>query len=130
MHLAIVIDEFGGTLGVVTMEDILEELVGDIWDDTDVIVTQCVATGEHTYEVNSDMDIDDFFEEVDFVKPEDFSCEYSTMGGWAIEMLESDPHVGDSFRYQNIFVIISEMSGERVIKLTVLVEPIVEEELS
>ena len=129
MHLAIVIDEFGGTLGVVTMEDILEELVGDIWDDTDVIVTQCIATGENTYEVNSDMDIDDFFEEVDFTKPEDFTCEYSTMGGWAIEMLESDPHVGDSFRYENIFVIVSEMSGERVIKLTVLVEPNEEEEI-
>ncbi len=123
MHLAIVIDEFGGTLGVVTMEDILEELVGDIWDDTDVIVTQCTATGENTYEVKSDMDIDDFFEEVDFTKPEDFSCEYSTVGGWAIEMLDSDPHVGDSFRYENLFVIISEMDGERVIKLTVLVEP-------
>lgn len=129
MHLAIVIDEFGGTLGVVTMEDILEELVGDIWDDTDVIVTQCIATGENTYEVKSEMDIDDFFEEVDFTKPEDFSCEYSTMGGWAIEMLDSDPHVGDSFKYENIFVIISEMDGERVIKLTVLVEPRVEEEL-
>ena len=129
MHLAIVIDEFGGTLGVVTMEDILEELVGDIWDDTDVIVTQCTATGENTYEVKSDMDIDDFFEEVDFIKPEDFSCEYSTMGGWAIEKLDSDPHVGDSFRYKNLFVIISEMDGERVIKLTVLVEPQPEEEL-
>jgi len=130
MHLAIVIDEFGGTLGVVTMEDILEELVGDIWDDTDVIVTECTATGENTYEVKSDMDIDDFFEEVDFVKPEDFSCEYSTMGGWAIEMLNSDPHVGDSFRYENIFVIVSEMDGERVIKLTVLVEPKPEEILT
>lgn len=127
MHLAIVIDEFGGTLGVVTMEDILEELVGDIWDDTDVIVTQCTATGENTYEVKSEMDIDDFFEEVDFVKPEDFSCEYSTMGGWAIEMLDSDPHIGDSFRYKNIFVIVSEMDGDRVMKLTVLVEPQVEE---
>ena len=129
MHLAIVIDEFGGTLGVVTMEDILEELVGDIWDDTDVIVTQCTATGENTYEVKSDMNIDDFFEEVDFVKPEDFSCEYSTMGGWAVEMLDSDPHIGDSFRYENLFVIVSEMEGERVIKLTVLVEPVPEEEL-
>ena len=129
MHLAIVIDEFGGTLGVVTMEDILEELVGDIWDDTDVIVTQCVATGENTYEVKTDMDIYDFFEEVEFTAPDDFNCEYSTVGGWAIEMLDSDPHVGDSFRYENMFVIISEMDGERVIKLTVLVEPKPEEEI-
>ena len=123
MHLAIVIDEYGGTLGVVTMEDILEELVGDIWDDTDVIVTECRATGENTYDVLGDMNIDDFFEEIEFVKPESFSCEYSTMGGWAIEMLEADPHVGDSFRYENVFVIVAQMDEERVTKLTVLVEP-------
>ena len=128
MHLAVVIDEFGGTLGVVTMEDILEELVGDIWDDTDVIVTECISTGENTYEVACDMNIDDFFEEIDFVKPEDFSCEYSTMGGWAIEMLDSDPHVGDSFRYENLFVIVAQMHNECVSKLTVLVEPKAEEE--
>ena len=123
MHLAVVIDEFGGTLGIVTMEDILEELVGDIWDDTDVIVTECVLTGPNTYEVACDMNIDDFFEEVDFVKPDEFSCEYSTMGGWAIEMLNSDPHVGDSFRYENLFVIVAQMKNECVTKLTVLVEP-------
>jgi len=123
MHLAIVIDEYGGTLGVVTMEDILEELVGDIWDDTDVIITECIVTGENTYEVIGDMNIDDFFEEIDFIKPESFSCEYSTMGGWAIEMLDADPHVGDSFRYENIFVIVASMDEERVTKLTVLVEP-------
>ena len=122
MHLAVVIDEYGGTLGIVTMEDILEELVGDIWDDTDVIVAECLATGENTYEVLGYMNIDDFFEEVDFVKPEGFSCEYSTMGGWAIEMLEADPHVGDSFRYENLFVIVAQMDEERVTKLTVLVE--------
>lgn len=123
MHLAIVIDEFGGTLGVVTMEDILEELVGDIWDDTDIIVSECTATGENTYEVTGYMNIDDFFEEIDFVKPDDFVCEYSTMGGWAIEMLEADPHLGDSFRYENLFVIVAQMEDERVSKLTVLVEP-------
>ena len=122
MHLAIVIDEFGGTLGVVTMEDILEELVGDIWDDTDVIVTECRSTGENTYEVIGDMNIDDCFEEIDFDKPSDFTCEYSTMGGWAIEMLEADPHVGDSFRYRNLFVIVAHMEEERVTKLTILVE--------
>ena len=122
MHLAIVIDEYGGTLGVVTMEDILEELVGDIWDDTDVIITECLATGENTYEVLGDMNIDDFFEEIEFIKPESFSCEYSSVGGWAIEMLEADPHVGDSFRYENIFVIVAQMDEERVTKLTVLVE--------
>ncbi|MBE6553791.1 MAG: HlyC/CorC family transporter [Ruminococcaceae bacterium] len=122
MHLAIVIDEYGGTLGIVTMEDILEELVGDIWDDTDVIVTECLATGESTYEVLGDMNLDDFFEEIDFIKPESFSCEYSTMGGWAIEMLDADPHVGDSFRYENLFIIVAQMDEERVTKLTVLVE--------
>jgi CBS domain containing-hemolysin-like protein len=122
MHMAIVIDEFGGTLGVVTMEDILEELVGDIWDDTDVIVTECRATGENTFEVTGDMNIDDCFDEIGFEKPEDFACEYSTMGGWAIEMLEADPHVGDSFHYVNLFVIVAQMEEERVTKLTLLLE--------
>ena len=128
LHLAIVIDEYGGTLGIITMEDILEELVGDIWDDTDVIITECLATGENTFDVIGDMNIDDFFEEIDFSKPEDFTCEYSSVGGWAIEMLEADPHVGDSFRYQNLFVIVAHMEEERVTKLTVLVEPPADEE--
>ena len=128
MHLAIVIDEYGGTLGVITMEDILEELVGDIWDDTDVIVTECLSTGENTYEVIGDMNVDDFFEEIEFSKPESFTCEYTTVGGWAIEMLEADPHVGDSFRYENLFVIVANMDEERVTKLTVLVEEKQDEE--
>ena len=128
MHLAIVIDEFGGTLGVVTMEDILEELVGDIWDDTDVIVTACVATGENTFEVTGDMNIDDCFEELEFHKPEDFACEYSTMGGWAVEMLDADPHVGDSFAYHNLHIVVAQMEEERVTRLTVLVTPIKDEE--
>ena len=128
MHLAIVIDEFGGTLGVVTMEDILEELVGDIWDDTDVIVHQCVPTGENTFEIAGEMNIEDCFDEIEFDIPEDFSCEYTTMGGWAIQMLEANPHVGDSFHYENLFVVVSEMEEQSVTKLTVLVTPSKDEE--
>ncbi len=128
IHLAIVIDEFGGTLGVVTMEDILEELVGEIWDDTDVIVTECRPTGENTFEVVGDMNIEDCFEEIGFHAPDDFSCEYSTMGGWAVEMLEANPHVGDSYSYENLFVVVVEMDEERVTKLTVLVTPPAQEE--
>ena len=123
VHMAIVIDEFGGTLGIVAMEDILEEIVGDIWDDTDVIVTPCRPTGENTFEVSGDMDIDDCFEEIEFTPPEDFACEYTTMGGWAIEMLDADPHVGDNFSYQNLFVVVAEMDEERVTKLTLLITP-------
>ena len=124
VHLAIVIDEFGGTLGVVSMEDILEELVGDIWDDTDVIVQECTPTGENTFDVSGEMNIQDCFEEIEFRCPEDFTCEYTTMGGWAVEMLEANPHVGDSYQYENLFVIVSEMDEERVTKLTVLVTPV------
>ena len=128
MHLAIVIDEFGGTLGVVSMEDILEELVGDIWDDTDVIVTECYPTGENTYEVAGEMNIEDCFEEISFRSPEDFTCEYTTMGGWAIEMLDANPHVGDSFNYENLFVVVSGMEEESVTKLTLFVKPMPEDE--
>ncbi len=133
-HLAIIVDEFGGTHGIVTMEDILEELVGDIWDETDEVVSEMVKTGENTYEVSGDMNIDDFFSEIGF-EPHDFECEYTTVGGWAIERLDADPHVGDSFTESDerleLCVVVSEMDDMRVTKLTVLVkalDPEAEEE--
>lgn len=126
-HVAIVIDEFGGTLGLVTMEDILEELVGDIWDESDEIVSMIDQTGENTYEVSGDMNIDDFFSEIEF-HAKDVECEYSTVGGWAVEMLNADPHVGDTFTYENLFVVVAEMDDMRVTRLTVLVNPVEESE--
>lgn len=128
IHLAVVIDEFGGTLGIVTMEDILEELVGDIWDDTDVIEVDCRKVDENAYEVVGDMTIRDCFEEIDFEPPEDFSSEYTTIGGFAIENLNADPHVGDSFSYQNLVITVTEMDEELVTKLKILVNPVAEDE--
>ena len=118
-HIAIVIDEFGGTMGVVTIEDILEELVGDIWDESDEIVTDIVSTGENTFDVLGETNIYDFFNEINY-KPLDFESEYSTVGGWAVENLNSDPHVGDSFTYRRLYVIVTEMDDMRVTKLTVV----------
>ena len=116
-HIAIVIDEFGGTMGVVTIEDILEELVGDIWDESDDIITDIVKTGENTYEVLGEANIYDFFNEIDY-EPRDFESEYSTVGGWAVENLNSDPHVGDSFTCGRLYVIVTEMDEMRVTKVT------------
>ncbi len=126
-HIAIIIDEFGGTMGIVTMEDILEELVGDIWDENDVIVNEVAQIGDNMYDVSGDTNIDDFFAEIEF-NDSNFESEYTTVGGWAVEMLEANPHVGDSFTYKNLYIIVTEMDDMRVTKLTVVVTPSDEEE--
>lgn len=128
IHLAIVIDEFGGTLGVVTIEDILEEIVGEIWDESDEIVSEFTQKNDNEYEILGEMSIGDFFYELDF-HPKNFECEYSTVGGWAVESLESDPHVGDSFNFEHLTITVTEMEdGIRVTKLNVLVGEIVSED--
>ena len=121
LHMIVVLDEYGGTLGVVTMEDILEQIVGDIWDETDVIETEIFKTGERTYEVLGQTNIEDFFDEIDF-KPHDFECSYTTMGGFAVEMLNEDVHVGDSFEFGPLYVEVSEMAGSIVERLFILVK--------
>ncbi|MBQ7153008.1 MAG: hypothetical protein IJR83_03605, partial [Clostridia bacterium] len=128
VHLAIVIDEFGGTLGLVSMEDILEEIVGDIWDEDDEVVSEIVKTGENTYDVMAEMNIDDFCSELELRPDEDFEFEYATVGGLAIQMLNGDPHIGDSFVFDRATVVISEMNDLRITKLTVLITPPKDEE--
>ncbi|MEA4962569.1 hemolysin family protein [Lutispora sp.] len=127
LQLAIVTDEYGGTMGCITMEDVLEQLVGDIWDETDEIINEFVIIGENTYEVSGDLTIRDFFEYVD-IDDRDFESQYSTVGGWTIEMLNGLPNTGDTFRYKNMTIKVIELDGMRITRLSVVVAPEADED--
>ena len=117
-HLAIVSDEYGGTLGVVSMEDVMEQIVGDIWDETDTVEQEVIQRAENEFELDGDMVIADFLELVG-IREEDFEAESETVGGWTVEMFGEFPKAGDSFSYQNMDLTVLSMDGRRVEKVLV-----------
>ena len=118
-HLAVVTDEYGGTLGVLSMEDVLEQIVGEIWDDNDVVEQEVVQRSEGEYELDGAMMLYELEELLGL--PEDTSeAESSTVGGWTLESFGGFPKVGDSFDWQNLTVSVLEMTdGRRVDKVLV-----------
>ena len=126
-HLAVVTDEYGGTLGILSMEDVLEQLVGEIWDDTDEIREEILERSSGEYELDGDMSISDFLDLVG-IRARDFDAESETVGGWTIEMFGAFPKPGDSFRYGNMSVTVLEMDGLRVEKVLVKILPPEEEQ--
>ena len=117
-HLAIVSDEYGGTLGVLSMEDVLETIVGDIWDETDTVEQEVVLRSEGEYELDGDMVITDFLELLG-IDEDSFEAESETVGGWTVESFGAFPQVGDSIRYENWQVTVLAMDGRRVERVLV-----------
>lgn len=118
-HLAIVTDEYGGTAGVITMEDVLEALVGDIWDETDEVEPEVVETAEGRWELDGDLPIEEFMELTD-LEENTFDFESETVGGWVMEMLEGFAAPGDIVTYENLSVTVLETDDKRVEKVRVI----------
>lgn len=117
-HMAVVTDEHGGTLGLVTMEDILEELVGEIWDETDKDETPIRQLSENSWQVEGDVNVEDFFDAIGFVD-KTFDCDYNSVGGWALAELEHIPSAGESFGYKQLHVTIRAVKDQRIESLLV-----------
>lgn len=117
-HLAIVTDEYGGTLGVISMEDVLEQIVGDIWDETDEVEKEVVARPDGAYELDGDMSIPDFLELME-IPEDDFDFESETVGGWTTELCGAFPKEGQSIAYGDLTVTVLKMDGLRVERVLV-----------
>ncbi len=118
-HLAIVTDEYGGTAGVITMEDVLEAIVGDIWDETDEVEPEVVETAEGRWELDGDLPIGDFLELTE-LDEDAFDFESETVGGWVMEMLEGFADPGDVITYEDLTVTVLETDDKRVEKVRVI----------
>ncbi len=123
-HMAVVTDEYGGTMGIVTMEDILEELVGEIWDEHDNVVLEIEKISETKYSALGSADVEELFEMFGL----ECDIEHNTINGWAMEQLEKIPEVGDVFTDRNFNVVIKELDGRRVGKVDIEFIPLSDNE--
>ncbi len=119
-HIAVVTDEFGGTDGIITMEDILEELVGEIYDEHDEEEQEPIAVKDDIYEIGCSMPLDDFFELFHMEEPE---SESNTVAGWVIEQFGEIPTPGQQFTYKNLEITAKTVDARKIDMITVKVLP-------
>ena len=120
VHLAVVVDEYGGTLGIVTMEDILEELVGEIWDEHDEVVNYFEKISPNTYLVDGNADLGDFFE-LFSIETEEDEFDSQTVGGWVLEKTGELPKKNASFEFEHLQIVLTKCSQRRVYEIKVIV---------
>ena len=117
-HMAIVLDEYGGTLGIVTMEDILEELVGEIWDEHDVEIAHYLKEDDTTYIVNGNAPTDIIFELFNHEDEKD-NFEANTVSGWILEYLGEIPISGTTFKFKNLQIDILQSTVKKINKVRI-----------
>lgn len=128
VHMAVVVDEYGGTMGIVTLEDILEELVGEIWDEHDEIVNYFSKIDDNTYMVDGRAELDKFFEMFGLDADEAEKFDSQTVSGWVIEQTGDIPKKFQSFDYKNLTIIVNRLTQRRVLDVKVIINPEPEED--
>ena len=121
-QLIFVVDSYGGVMGILTMEDAIEVIVGDIWDESDTVEPDMVKIGEDTYDVGAQLRLHELFDELGMGHAYDEICEeYTVLGGWCAHMLGLDPKVGDSFTYRGLTFTVRTLSDRTPGRLTLTV---------
>ena len=124
-HMAVVVDEYGGTMGIVTMEDILEELVGEIWDEHDEVIEEFKPQEDGSYLISCSASLDDL---CDRFSLRAVDIDSASISGWVLEQLGRVPVEGDHFTYENLDVTVTRVDHRRILEIRVAVIPSDEEE--